>query len=144
VGSLTEQIEAILDEQKARYETLKRTLRRQAACLRQDDVLGVGAASVEIREVMDQVSALEARLTPLAEQWRKVSAGEGNSVSKRVESIRELLTELQDMKAQNERLARAAMDRRRQEMTALSAGANAARGYSPRPSNEARFVDRLR
>jgi phage-related minor tail protein len=144
VDSLTEQIQAILDEQKARYETLRRILLRQAACLRRDDILGVGTATVEVREVVDRVSALEVRLNPLVARWREHPAGEGDRVHERAEAIRELLVELQDMKSQNECLARSAMGRRRQEMAALSAGANAARGYIPRPSNEARFVDRLR
>lgn len=140
MDTLTAQIEEILDGQTERYETLRRTLLRQGACLRQDDVVGAGTATAEIREVMKQVSALEARLTPLVARWR-ASEG-GGPLPEMAEAARALVLELEGLRVQNEGLAKSAMDRVRREMVALSVGANAVRGYSPRPSDGARFVDR--
>jgi hypothetical protein len=139
---LTEQIKDILDEQKERYQTLRRTLLRQRVCLRQEDVVGVGTATEEIREAMRQVAALEARLTPLVARWRERPAEREDPIPDAVEAVRALILELQDLRAQNEGLARSAMDRVRQEMVTLSVGANAVRGYGPRPSDQARFLDR--
>ena len=142
MDTLTEQIQEILDEQTERYQTLRRTLLRQRVCLRQDDTVGVGTATAEIREAMRQVSVLEARFTPLVARWRERPSGGEDAIPDAVEAIRRLVLELQDLKAQNEGLAKSAMDRIRQEMLTLGLGANAVRGYSPRPSDRARFLDR--
>lgn len=144
MDTLIAQIQEILDEQTERYQTLRRTLLRQGICLRQDDIAGVGTATAEIREGMKQVSVLEARLTPLVAQWRGRPLEKEDPIPDAAEAVRALVLELQDLRAQNEGLAKSAMDRIRQEMMALSVGANAVRGYSPRPSDEARFVDRKR
>ncbi len=144
MDTLTEQIKDILDEQMVRYRTLRRTLLRQRVCLRQDDIVGVGTATAEIREAMKQVSVLEARLTPLVIQWREQPPKKEDPIPDAVEAIRALILELQDLRTQNEGLAKSEMDRVRQEMLTLSVGANAVRGYSQRPSDQARFVDRTR
>lgn len=142
--TLTAQIEEILDEQAGHYQTLRRILVRQAARLREDDVVGVGTATVEIRGAMGQIGELEARLTPLIAQWQERPSERDVRIQDAAEALCALVAELQDLRAQNEELAKTAMDRRRREMMALSAGANAVRGYSPRPSEEARFVDKKR
>lgn len=144
MDTLTGQIQAILDEQAGRYETLRRTLLRQGACLRQGDVVGVGAANAEIREAVKQGSALEARLAPLLARWRERSPETGDPLQERAEAVRALVLEVEGLRARNEGLAKSAMERIRREMVALSVGANAVRGYSPRPSDGARFVDRIR
>jgi len=142
MGRLTEQIQEILDEQAERCEALRRTLLRQGACLRQGDVVGIGAANAEIREAVKQGAALEARLAPLLAQWREGASEGGGSLQERAEAVRALVLEVEGLRVRNEGLAKSAMERIRREMVALSVGANAARGYTPRPSDEARFVDR--
>jgi hypothetical protein len=139
---LSEQIQEILDEQAGRCERLRRTLLRQGTCLRQGDVVGVGAANAEIREAVKQGSALEARLTPLLARWREGSSETGGPLQERAEAVHALVLEVEGLRARNEGLAKSAMERIRREMVALSVGANAARGYSPRPPDGARFLDR--
>lgn len=139
---LSEQIQEILDEQAGRCERLRRTLLRQGACLWQGDVVGVGAANAEIREAVKQGSALEARLAPLLARWREQASERGGSLQERAEAVRALVLEVEGLRARNEGLAKSAMERIRREMVALSVGANAARGYSPRPPDGARFLDR--
>ena len=138
------QIVAILEEQAERYRTLRRILLRQTACLRRDDITGVGAATAEIRETVAQVAELEGRMSPLVERWRARRTMESDRIPEMAREMGDTVAELQDLRARNEGLAREAMNRRRQEMVQLSAGVQAVRGYTPRPQDEARFVDRVR
>ena len=138
---VNEQILEILDAQAEHYQDLLGILDRQARCLRQDDLVGVGTATAEVRRVMERAGKLGLRLSPLVAGW-----GKGDETDRRVtgaaEAIRGLIGQLQELRVRNEALARSAMLRKRREMLSLSAGANAVRGYSPRPTAQARFVDR--
>jgi hypothetical protein len=144
MDTLETQIADLLGEQAERYRTLRRILLRQTACLRRDDVTGVGAATAEIRETVAQAAELEARLGPLVERWRSRGAAGDDRIPEMAREMAETVAGLQDLRAQNEGLAREAMNRRRQEMVQLNAGVQAVRGYTPRPQGRARFVDRVK
>lgn len=144
MDALTQQITDLLDEQETRYRTLKRILARQVACLQRADLAGVGTTNAEIREAMGQLAGIETRLTPLVRQWQERPEAAGGPISEKAQAMCAMVTDLQDLRMQSEGLTKAMMDRTRQEMMSLSAGAQAARGYAPRPPEEARFVDRTR
>ena len=144
MDALTQQIADLLDEQETRYQTLKRILARQVACLQRADLAGVGTTNAEIREAMGQLARLETRLTPLVRPWQERPEAAGSPISEKAEAMCAMVTDLQNLRAQSEGLTKALMARTRQEMMSLSAGAQAVRGYAPRPPEEARFVDRTR
>lgn len=140
---LSEQIVDLLGNQEQRYRMLKRILVRQAACLQHGDYSGTLSANAEIREAMGQLAGLEARLTPLILRWRDRPPGEDKgAIPEKALAMSELVSNLEDLRSRNQGLAKSLMENTRQEMVSLSTGAQAARGYAPRPQDEARFVDR--
>lgn len=144
MNTLTQQITDLLDEQEARYRTLKRILTRQMACLQGGDYVGLGATNAEIREVTGQLAGLETRLTPLVRQWQGRPGGADDLIPEKAQVMCAMVADLQGLRVRNEGLTKVLMDRTRQEMMNLSAGAQAARGYTPKPLEEARFLDRIR
>ena len=144
MDALTQQVADLLDEQETRYRTLKRILTRQVACLQRADLAGVGTTNAEIREAMGQLAGIETQLTPLVRKWQERPEAAGSPVSEKAQAMCAMVTDLQGLRAQSEGLTKALMGRTRQEMMNLSAGAQAVRGYAPRPPEEARFVDRTR
>ena len=133
----------MLEGQADHYQTLMRIMLRQAECLRKDDLIGVGSATAEIRKVMEHVDGLGNSLTPLIAQWGgRVEMG--GRISEVAKSMHRFVAELEELRAKNLSLAKEGMDKRRKMMVTLSTGESAMRGYSPRPSKEARFVDRTR
>lgn len=144
MDALTQQIIDLLKEQEAQYHLLRRILARQTTLIQRDDVGGVEAATAEIRQAMEHLRGLGARLFPFIERWRERPLEKDDPVSERAGAVSALVAELQDLRARNEERIKGMLERRRQDLVSLNTGARALRGYVPRHAESARFVDRMR
>ena len=141
-----------LTRQESQYLALKEAVIRQATHIRAVNVGGLTTDMAEIRSLMRKVRDLEADLRPLRQTWHSLgldrSPIERRGVEALVDSIREIVDEIQTAKGENETLLKSRMGDLRKEMSGLQTQGKAALAYqgtkpTERAAHAAKFIDRV-
>ena len=139
-----------LESQQGHYQALKVAVERQTGHIEDGDIGGLTAGTSEVRGLMRQIRNGEARLRPLKQSWANLGldrpAAEKRKIGSMIASIRDSITEIQEIKDQNKERLEDGMARVKKEITELKIQSKAVRAYHGQSHKQsghpARFIDK--
>jgi hypothetical protein len=139
-----------LRSQQGHYLALKAAIVKQTGHIEEGDIDGLTAGTSEVRGLMRQIRDGESRLRPLKQSWANLDLDkpvlEKREISSMIASIRDSITEIQEIKDQNKERLEAGMVRVKKEMTERKTQSKAVRAYRSQGHKQldqpARFIDK--
>ena len=119
----------------ADYRAMYQLGLEQRDYIAREDLEGLGNSFQRLRRLMDRIRLRQAG---------RPAAGDAPEELRHSEELRRIITEIQELRRDNEEAVQGLLERTREELRQFQQGRKSLRGYQVARLSEARFIDRVR
>jgi hypothetical protein len=128
----------ILDQQYAHYQTMYQISLEQRICIECEDLPRLDASFERMHRLTDQIRLRQAGMPDVGRDGKHLE------LQKRRGKLREIITELDELRQVNERAVKRLLERTRVELRQFGKGRRAIQKYQKTGVQDARFFDGTR
>lgn len=119
----------------ADYHAMYQLGLEQRDYIAREDLEGLGSSFQRLRRLMDRIRLRQAG---------RPAVGDGPEQLRQREQLRGIITQIQELRRNNEAAVQGLLERTREEARQFQQGRKSLRGYQTARASEARFIDRVR